>query len=422
MNQPKLWTKDFIIDILINFLAYIVYYLLIVTIALHAMDSLHASPSAAGLASGIFLIGTLVARTLTGRTIEQFGRRKTLYAGLVFYMISTLFYFGVHNMPMMFLVRFLHGFGFGVAGTATGTIAASIIPSKRRGEGVSYYAMSVTLASAVGPFLGMTLNSRGDFNTILVFSTVILLISLMIVNFLKVPEVTLSPEQIQQMRSCKLDSFIEKKALPIAFVSLFIGLAYASIISFLTSYTRQIHLVRAGSLFFIVYAISILVSRPMTGRCFDRKGENSIMYPAFVLFAVGLTLLNQAHQAYLLLLAAVFVGLGYGTFLSGAQAVAIKVSPQHRFGLATSTLFTFFDGGIGIGPFLLGFLIPSIGLRGMYAMMAVVVLAVTGLYYYVHGRHAQIGCADDVKPAAIDDHAAVERHVVKNKSADIAVR
>ena len=146
------------------------------------------------------------------------------------------------------------------------------------------------------------------------------------------------------------------------------------------------------------------------------------MYPAFVLFAVGLALLSQAHQSYILLFAAVFVGLGYGTFLSGAQAVAIKVSPQHRFGLATSTLFTFFDGGIGIGPFLLGLFIPAIGLRGMYAAMAVVVLATTWLYHYVHGRNAQIRGADIMKPVAVDKHTAINQHETKHTSVDTAVR
>ena len=45
-----------------------------------------------------------------------------------------------------------------------GTIVASIIPSERRGEGIGYYALSVTLAAAIGPFLGMFINQHADFN------------------------------------------------------------------------------------------------------------------------------------------------------------------------------------------------------------------------------------------------------------------
>ena len=61
------------------------------------------------------------------------------------------------------------------------------------------------------------------------------------------------------------------------------------------------------------------------------------MYPAILSFAIGMVLLSQAHHGLTLLLSAVFVGLGYGTTQSSAQALAIKRSPAHRIGLATST-------------------------------------------------------------------------------------
>ena len=60
-------------------------------------------------------------------------------------------------------------------------------------------------------------------------------------------------------------------------------------------------------------------------------------------------------------------------------------------GLATSTFFSFIDGGVGFGPFLLGFTIPVIGFRGMYLSMAIVVFACVFLYYFLHGRKAKDG-------------------------------
>lgn len=365
---------------------YLVYYLLIVTIAVYAVDNLHASPSEAGLASGIFILGTLTARVFAGRIIDRVGRKKMLYFGLIFYLITTLLYFGINNLILLFIVRFLHGAGFGLAGTATGTIIASIIPSERRGEGTSYYAMSATLASAVGPFLGMLLNRQGNFSLILVLAMILLAGSFIAVFFLKVPEVELTKEQLDKLKGFKLDNFFEARAIPISIVSGIIGLTFSGILSFLNTFTREVNLVDAGSFFFMVYAVSILVSRPFTGSWFDRKGENFVMYPSFLLFAIGLAVLSQAHQGFSLLLAGVIIGLGYGTFLSSGQAIAIKVSPRHRMGLATSTYFSFIDTGVGIGPYLLGFLIPVIGLRGMYIGLAIVVFACSFLYYFLHGR------------------------------------
>jgi MFS family permease len=389
MHKPILWTKDFLIDSMTNLFIYLVYYLLMVTITVYAADNLHASPSEAGLASGIFIIGTLIARVFAGRAIERVGPKKMLYFGLVFFLITTLLYFGVHNLIFLFVIRFLHGAGFGIVGTATGTIVAGIIPNERRGEGTSYYAMSATLASAVGPFLGMFLNQERSFSMILVLAIIILAISFILVFFLKVPEAELTKDQLDKMKGFKLNSFFEAKAIPISIISVVIGLTFSSILSFLTSYSREINLAGAGSFFFIVYAASILISRPLTGSWFDKKGENFVMYPSFLLFAIGLAILSQSHKEFPLLLAGVFVGLGYGTFLSSAQAIAIKVSPRNSMGLATSTFFSFIDGGVGIGPFLLGFMIPVTGFRRMYLYMAIVVFACSFLYYFLHGKKAE---------------------------------
>ncbi|MDN3233163.1 MULTISPECIES: MFS transporter [Priestia] len=76
------------------------------------------------------------------------------------------------------------------------------------------------------------------------------------------------------------------------------------------------------------------------------------------------------------------------TFVSSAQASAIKAAPSNRVGLATSTFFIFLDGGIGVGPFILGLLIPMTGYRNLYIIMAVIVLLTLFLYYFLHGKHA----------------------------------
>ena len=155
MDKAKeaLWTKSFVLDTLINFLVFLIYYLLIVIIAVVAKDNLHATASQAGLAVGIYIIGTVVARLLAGRFISILGCRKMLYLGLLIYLISTAMYFYTPNLLMLDSVRFLNGFAYGITSTATSTIIAAIIPTSRRGEGINYYGLSTSLAAAVGPFL-----------------------------------------------------------------------------------------------------------------------------------------------------------------------------------------------------------------------------------------------------------------------------
>ncbi|MCC3868039.1 MFS transporter [Terrisporobacter mayombei] len=396
MDKPKLWTKNFLIVSTANFFLYFTFYLLMVTITIFATEKFHASPSEAGLASGIFVIGLLIARIFCGRYIDQIGWKKTLYIGFVLFLITTCLYVLVNSMGFLLVVRFLNGAAMGIASTATGTIVAKIIPNKRRGEGTGYYALSLTVAASIGPFLGMFITQHATFYMNFIVCIIFLAFSFIAVFFIKIPKLEFTKEELKKKKGLSLHHFFEVKAIPISIISCIIALGYSSILTFITTYAKEINLVYVSSFFFIVYAVFVLVSRPFTGRWFDEKGENFVMYPAILLLAMALFSLSQTHNGFSLLLAGALLGLGYGTTSSSVQAIAVKVSPKHRIGLATSTNFIFQDLGVGIGPFLLGYFVPLIGYRGLYMMMTVVILVCLFLYYLLHGRTAM--CVnEDVK-------------------------
>src|SRR5690606_28641048 len=155
-------------------------------------------------------------------------------------------------------------------------------------------------------------------------------------------------------------------ALPISFVALFVGLAYSGVLSFISFYTVEIQLEKIGSYFFLIYAAVVVLTRPITGKLLDARGANIIIYPCLVIFAIGMYLFSSASNAWMFVLASICIGIGYGNFTSVAQAVAVKVTPRERMGLATSTFFILYDIGLGFGPFVLGKLVPSIGYRSIF--------------------------------------------------------
>lgn len=131
----------------------LIFYLLMVTISTYAVEKFDANTSEAGLVTGIFVIGALLGRLFAGRIIDQIGRKKILFLGLILFAVTTLLYFVANTLFLLLINRLLHGIALGIASTATGTIVAQIIPSTRRGEGIGYYSLSAIIATAIGPFL-----------------------------------------------------------------------------------------------------------------------------------------------------------------------------------------------------------------------------------------------------------------------------
>lgn len=384
-SKPALWTRDFIITALVNFFLILIFYLLMVTIAVYAVEEYGASTSEAGLVTGIFILGALAGRLVIGRSIDKIGRKRTLIIGTSLFTLTTFFYFLDFGLVFLMLNRFLHGMTLGMASTAAGTIVAQIIPMVRKGEGIGYFSLSSTLAAAVGPFIGLMMSQYSSYEMIFAVCLVIGVISLLVSLFVYVPPVVVPPVT-DETKGFKISNYIELKAVPIALVCLAISLCYSSVLSFINFYAMEEDLLVAASYFFLVYAVAILVSRPFTGRLMDLKGANFIMYPAFIIFAAGLFLLSISSSSTGLLVAAALIGLGFGNMQSTTQAVAVKLTPPHRMGLATSTFFISMDAGLGFGPYLLGFVIPLIGYSSLYGTLGFAVLATAFLYYVMHGK------------------------------------
>jgi MFS family permease len=389
MNKERLWTKDFVIVSGIHFFVFLTHFLLIVTIASYAVDQFHASTKTAGLVAGIFIIGALIGRLGTGRIIEDAGSKSVLIVSTIFFIITSALYFAAIHLPLLIAIRFLHGIAFGAASTATGTIVAQIIPPGRRGEGIGYYSMGTILAVALGPFAGVLLIQHADFKMIFIVASMLAAASF-VMSFAVSEPIYESPGQDQgkAVKSFHISSFLEFKAMPISVIILVIGFSYSGVLAFISLYTKQIHLEEAASFYFLVYAVTVLVSRPVSGRLLDIRGANFVAYPSLFIFAIGMLLFSLAEQGLVLLLAGAIIGLGYGNFISCAQAIAIKKVPPHRLGLATSTFFIFVDLGFGAGPYLLGSLVPWTGYRGLYLLMTLVILAAIPLYYFLLGRKA----------------------------------
>ncbi|MHC5279169.1 MFS transporter [Listeria kieliensis] len=380
----KLFNKYFIGVTVLNFVVYLVYYLLMVIIAVIAQDDLGASMSEAGFASGIYIIGTLLARLLMGKQIELLGRKFVLRASALFYLATTVCYLFIPSLGILYLIRFLNGFGYGAISTATNTIVTAYIPQAKNGEGINYYGLSTSLAAAAGPFLGMLLLSATNFEFI-IWLSISLILAVAIACFLfPVKNIQLSAEHKAAIKSWNFSSFIEKKALFITFIAFLMGLAYSSVLSFLSSYVKVIDLVSAGSFFFVVYALVITFTRPVTGRIFDAKGEQYVMYPSYIFLAAGLLLLGVTTNNWTLLISGAFVGLGYGTFMSNGQAVCLKLVNTHRIGVALSTYFIGLDLGLGVGPYIMGILKNATSFRGLYLIASVIPLICAILYWINH--------------------------------------
>jgi MFS family permease len=383
ITGQKLWNRDFIAVCFSSFFLFMTFYILAVTLPIFVTDTLHGGQQQIGLVMTVFIISTVIFRPLTGKWMDEWNRKKIALFSLTIFMICTVMYPLVHQYAFLLGLRFLHGIGFGMATTAAGAVAIEIVPDRRKGEGIGYFSLFMSLAMVVGPFLGLTIiqshNNTLLFGVCIVFALLALLFGMSI----RFPQ-TVTSAAVKPETGWK--KFIEPRALPISLTGSVLAFSYGAITTFLSVYAKALGLDTYTSYFFMVFALMIVFSRPFTGKWFDRSGPHLLVYPGVILFTLGMIGLSMVSSPILFLIAGGLLGLGFGAMLPSFQTIAIQAAPAHRRGLATGTYFLLFDSGYGIGSYVLGVVASRTNYHTMYFVAGLVVASSAILYYGLYHR------------------------------------
>ncbi|MGR5983723.1 MFS transporter [Bacillus cereus] len=79
-----------------------------------------------------------------------------LFSDSSFFGLTMYSYNLATTIVLLAILRIIHGVTWAVSTTAVGTAITDIIPDSRRGEGMGWYGMAMTIAMAIGPMIGLS--------------------------------------------------------------------------------------------------------------------------------------------------------------------------------------------------------------------------------------------------------------------------
>lgn len=386
-KQEKIWTRDFIFIWVANFFVFLGFQMTLPTIPLYVKE-LGGSDQIVGLIVGIFTFSALLLRPFAGHALETKGRGFVYIIGLTIFVISMGSYGFIASIFFLGVLRVVQGAGWGLSTTAGGTIATDLIPPKRRGEGMGYFGLSGNIALALGPSLGLLLTGMISFNQIFLIVAGLGLIALLFSLGIRYKKVEAQPEPSKPARF----DVIEKTALQPSILMFFITATFGGIATFL-----PLHAMEQGvwgiEIYFLVYAVFLMISRTFAGQIYDRKGHLYVFLPGTVMIFVAMLLLAWLPSTTVLMVAAAFYGLGFGTVQPALQAWAVDKAEANRKGMANATFFSFFDLGIGVAAISFGLLAATINYASIYIASSLSIICSMGvyIYFYIRNKKAQAG-------------------------------
>jgi len=310
-------------------------------------------------------------------------------AASVLHFAACCFYPFVNSLPLLILVRFVHGLGFGAASSATMTIGMSILPKSRFGEAAGYFMLATTISVGIGPFVGGYIYDA--FGAMGCFLCAIVLSFLMgfFLLFVDLSGVDTGAEEKKTLKeqTSLIRKLIEPNAVPISVVTGLSALGYVGVMSFYRIYAQQVDLVEAFSWFFLLYAALLVVCRPAAGKIQDRYGNRYVCIPGILAQTAGLALMAFRPCVLTLVLCAAGCALGYGSLNSACNVMACQSAPLSRRSYCVTTFYLCCDVAMGFGPALLGAVVTAFGsYQGMYLAAGGLTLLALPLFLVIDRR------------------------------------
>lgn len=383
MNDVKLWNRNFIFIIIINFLVFLNHLMILSTFPFF-ISYLGYSDTVSGICVAVFSLIAVFFRPVVGWMLDNGKRRGILLIGIILMGLVPLGYLFVYSIVSSIVLaisfRLIHGIALAFSNTATSTIASDIIPKERFSEGMGMFGMATALATSIAPAVGEALMKKG-FNVLFLVATITMFISFLLFLFLKVDKIEVSK------KGFSLKGLIEKSAIPASIVALVFLLTYGTLENYtlkFASSTKDITL--SGGLYFTIMAIMLLLSRIFVGKEADKKGEEVFVYTCNLCMFIALIILSIYPNNISFIVSAILSGYAFGGLEPSLQAMAVNSSSLDRRGSANSTFLCAYDIGIGVGGFLAGFLIDLVGYKYMFLIISIANI-ISVIIYVLFGKN-----------------------------------
>lgn len=344
-------------------------------VAPYRILSLGGSAAVAGLFLGFLTYSSAFTAPLTGSLADRLGSRRILIIASLAITAFSLIYAVLPSYPLMLGLVIIHGLFWSGLLSASAAYVTALVPVSRRAEGMGYWGLSTVLAVSVAPTIGLWVYSHGGWTAMCLEAAALNL--LMAAIAWRLPS-----DQRGAARPTQLSprTLLEWRVLVVSASLFMYAFGYGGLTSFIALYTDA-NGVTPRALYFTLFSLTIVFTRPFIGRFADRAGYRRVFLPAVGLVVVAFALLALGGSRPLLIGSAVLFGTGFGSAYPAFLGHVLKFVDENRRGAAFGSIIGMFDTGIGTGSIAMGWMVEHLGYRTAWAVAAS--LAACSIPYFV---------------------------------------
>ncbi len=350
-RKESIWSFPYLALMAVNLFQSMAAFMTNTTLPVYA-DALGATPSMVGIVVSSFSITALLARPFAGPAFDSFSRKRLLIASQLIICACMFLYGIVGTLEGLVAVRLVHGVGIGCSGPLAMSLVSEFLPESKFASGVSIYALAQSFAQVIGPAAGLYLVEAIGFSSSYFLAAGCLLVAICGVALIK------EPYRERLRYELKLDRMFAPEAVGKGVALMLLATSFSCMGAYVVLYGYSVGVDQMG-IFFIVYAMCLLGTRPLFGSLADRFGAPRMLIVGISFFAASYLALAFADGLPLFIIAAILGSAGFGCCGPLLQSEALASVPPSRRGAASNTAFTGLDLGMLIGPMIGGAIVEK---------------------------------------------------------------
>jgi MFS family permease len=310
----------------------------------------------------------VLLRPVIGRGIDNRGRRPFLVGAMALLAVTSPLFALAGSVPAVIALRVAQGAVGAAFYTTAAAVTTDLAGPERRASAIARFSLFLYGGFAIGPGLAEQLVERVSFPA--VWSTAAALGAVGVVCILLLPESGGSVMARRAELGKAARRLLHPAAVGPGLVLMTTGMGYASITGFSSLYAREVGLTSAGALY-ATFAVTILVTRLVSGSLADRYGRVAIALPGLGLGATGLALLALVQLPVTAFIGVAVFGMGFSLIFPALMAFTVDRVEDHERGEALGSFTAFMDIGTGGGAYLIGVIAERAGFAAAYGTPAV---------------------------------------------------
>jgi MFS family permease len=306
-----------------------------------------------GLLTGVFAVAAVGLRPFAGAALRRYSAKVVIVWGSFLFGLTFLAFLSGTAFWLLLLVRLAQGAAFALVTTAATAAAIDISPAELRGRSLSYFLLSVNLASVIGPALGIFFINRFSFFPFFVALSVLCLASLLaILGLTKV-------ENASGQFTMKVSDFFSRTAVPGGLACFGTQIVWGTVSTFFPLLAVEKGMTNPG-LFFTAMSVTMVICRTLGASILDRFNPRSVISTFLAILTADLVLLSFSSTQMMFTIVGIIFGVCYAYLIPSFMAHATRNSGTSA-GAAVGTFLGLSDAGLALGPMIMGAVAGSIG-------------------------------------------------------------